>query len=172
MSDIKLGKLIEKTGEERDAIHIAIAPMVAAHELAPADHVGILEDGRAGGCDKPIGIVDPFLKDSVREGQSFWLCLYQGTVTGMKHHWVHPAFEENSVKSVKSISETWIRNYADEIRVPYARLMDAARVYITSEEYLCEGDLLEGVSTEPEFWVHYKNVTGKCGSGNFFSCSC
>lgn len=93
MSDVKLGEVIDGD-PSRDAIHVCVAPVVAAHELCPGDHVGILEDGRAGGCPNPIGIVDPFLRKGVQQGQKFWLCLYHGTVTSLRHEWKHPAFVE------------------------------------------------------------------------------
>src|ERR1700731_2150845 len=41
-----LGKLVEGD-QRRDAIHVAVAPVVAARRLCPGQHVGLLEDGRA-----------------------------------------------------------------------------------------------------------------------------
>jgi hypothetical protein len=79
--------------DRRDAIHIAIAPVTAAGELRPGQHVGPLPDGRFGVADKPIGIVDPFLPGPVRDGQPFWLCLYPYTITSLRHVWTHPSFK-------------------------------------------------------------------------------
>jgi hypothetical protein len=76
----------------RDAVHIAVAPVVAAARLLPGQHVGFLEDGRAGASEKPIGVVDPYLSEAVLPGQRFWLFLYPGTVTSLRHVWTHPAF--------------------------------------------------------------------------------
>lgn len=168
MSDVKLGTIIEGT-PGRDAIHVAVAPCVAAHYLCPGDHVGILEDGKAGGSPNPVGIVDPFLKEGVHPGQRFWVCLYQGTVTGMRHEWMHPAFGQEDTKSK---SRDWIIDYASQLGLGYKELMSAANHYIDTEEYLCKGGDLESEITSEEFWEHYKVVTGKTGKGNFFSCSC
>lgn len=78
----------------RDAVHIAVAPVVAAHRLAPGQHVGLLDDGLAAADNlaETIGVVDPYLKKSVEVGECFWLFLYPGTVTSLRHVWTHPAF--------------------------------------------------------------------------------
>ncbi len=183
MSDTTLGQIITEPAE-RDAIHVAIAPVEAAEHLEPGAHVGLLTTGQASSvAEKLIGIVDPFLKRSVRAGEKFWLCLYQKTVTGMRHHWSHPAFKDEDSNTIKipcgSPSEKWIREYAMGIGLDYNTLMDGAAEWIRSKEepgswgeYLVMGGLLEGVSTPDEFWVHYAAITGKKGEGNFFSCSC
>ena len=91
----RLGQLIEDGDRRRDAIHIAVAPVTAAGRLAPGQHVGLVEEGNlelVGPCDRPIGAVDPFLAAEVEPGQRFWLFLYPGTITGLRHVWTHPAF--------------------------------------------------------------------------------
>lgn len=77
----------------RDAVHIAVAPVIAGYRLSPGECVGPVYDGtQFGTCKKPIGIVDPFLTADVLPGQRFWLFLYPGTITGLRHVWSHPAF--------------------------------------------------------------------------------
>ena len=91
----RLGELIEDGDRRRDAIHIAVAPVTAAKRLAPGEHVGLVEQANlelVGACDCNIGIVDPFLTMDVEPGQRFWLFLYPGTITGLRHVWTHPAF--------------------------------------------------------------------------------
>ncbi len=92
---LQLGKLIDDGDRRRDAIHIAVAPVMAAQRLAPGQHVGLVEEAnleRVGPCDHTIGIVDPFLSKEVQPGQWFWLFLYPGSITGLRHIWTHPAF--------------------------------------------------------------------------------
>ena len=68
-----IGKLIDKT-ECRDAIHIAIAPMIAGDDLKPGEHVGLVTNDKASPyIEEKIGIADSFLTKSVTEGQRFWL---------------------------------------------------------------------------------------------------
>src|SRR4051794_35987576 len=91
----KLGQLIEDGDRRRDAIHIAVAPVTAAERLTPGQHVGLVKEGSlelVGPCEQSIGVVDPFLAAEVEPGQRFWLFLYPGTVTGMRHIWTHPTF--------------------------------------------------------------------------------
>ena len=91
----QLGRLIEDGDRRRDAIHIAVAPVTAAVRLTPGQHVGLVREGDAelaGPCDRNIGIVDPFLTGDVQPGRRFWLVLYPGTITGLRHVWAHPAF--------------------------------------------------------------------------------
>jgi hypothetical protein len=79
----------------RDAIHIPVAPVMAWQDLEPGDHVGIRSDGQAfyaGDNGKSVGIVDPLLRQSVKKGQRFWLWVYPGSITSLRHVWTHPAF--------------------------------------------------------------------------------
>ncbi len=91
----RLGQVIDNGDRRRDAIHIAVAPVTAAGRLAPGQHVGLLQDGNTdlvGPCGRNIGVVDPFLPEEVEPGQRFWLFLYPGTITALRHVWTHPAF--------------------------------------------------------------------------------
>jgi hypothetical protein len=68
----------------RDAVHVAICPMVAAELLSPGEHVS-MEAGKAtqSTLNPCIGIVDPFLKAPVKEGERFYVWLYPGSITGV-----------------------------------------------------------------------------------------
>jgi hypothetical protein len=91
----RLGELIADGDRRRDAIHIAVAPVTAAVRLAPGQHVGLIREGDlelVGPCDHAIGIVDPFLAEEIERGQRFWLFLYPGSITALRHVWTHPAF--------------------------------------------------------------------------------
>jgi hypothetical protein len=81
----------------RDCIHVAVAPVVAGMTLTPGQHVAIDPSDMTAWSSPPIkamtvGIVDPYLTGPVMKGQRFWLFLYPGTVTGLRHAWSHPAF--------------------------------------------------------------------------------
>lgn len=80
----------------RDAIHVPMTPIVAAERLLPGEHVGLDADGHACRSAEHIGYVDPELPrygiTEIQPGQLFWLWVYQGTVTSLRHAWGHKAF--------------------------------------------------------------------------------
>ena len=196
MIDIVLGQLANENSQ-RDAIHIAIAPVVAATNLKPGAHVGLDNNGEATGTtDFPIGIVDPFLSHKVLRGETFYLLLYQNTVTGMRHHWSHPSFEDNKIvessfEYTKEESEKWLRAFINDSECPtYDEVLAAAtggELSIMSPEYYDtayenDGEYLHFSGRDahgnipPEFWDHIENVTGikipKNKRASYWSCSC
>ena len=81
MKDVpKLGEVITDD-PGRDAVHVAVIPMLAARVMHPGEHL-------------KNGIVDPYLKAPVQPGEKYWLLLYPNTVTSLRHVWTHPAFAE------------------------------------------------------------------------------
>lgn len=87
-----LGKVIADENAERDAVHIAIAPVTATVRVFPGQR--IKEDGNPCTTGNGVGIVDPFLEAAVFPGERFYIFLYPGTVTSLRHHWTHPSFED------------------------------------------------------------------------------
>ena len=66
MSNIPLGQIIT-TEEQRDAIHIAIAPVKAARILKPGQHIGFCPNSKeevSNYSDNLIGNVYPILLDN------------------------------------------------------------------------------------------------------------
>lgn len=139
-----LGTIIDETAK-RDAIHLAVEPMIARDELSPGDHVyadgslyvqqptapcGMLmpNGSRTPRSDKPVGIVDPFLKQKVYPGERFWLVLYPRQITSLRHVWEHPAFPPSEGKLIWKLdrqeaeagdseiekSKKWIEDYVSK----------------------------------------------------------
>ena len=170
MSNLKLGQLITDK-QQRDAIHVAVAPVVAGMTLMPGEHIQFSDDGTVVVGSDPIGIVDPYLTTPVNKGETFWLFLYPQTVTSLRHDWTHPAF---STSEPTSKSERWIANFANDCGLSYQVLMEGAADYVKRGDHLCLGGLLEGRYVPDEFWDHYEAVTKTVvkDKSNFFSCSC
>jgi hypothetical protein len=183
-----LGTIITETGL-RDAVHVAIFSVEAGEYLHPGDHVGLLSDGVTA-CRKRepiIGIVDPFLPDSLEPGECFWLYLYPRTVTGLQHVWQHPAFDK---EEMESDSEKWLKDFIASSDCPgYNTVIRAAcserdkQVYDDDDVYgYNEGNYIHFNGADAhgeipdEFWTHLEIITGKKFGpdkrAKYFSCSC
>ncbi len=169
MSEVIIGKLIEGNAA-RDAIHIAVAPVVAGEELEPGTHVAFDETGTMVSYrTNRIGIVDPFLKHLVAKGEKFYLFLYPRTVKNLRHEWDHPAFKHEP--STASLSMGWLQHFAELHQMTYNDMMAAVEKYVDGgcKEAVIEDEFRDWETPE-EFWKHYEAVTGKTGSGELFGC--
>ena len=175
MSDVELGKIIIDK-PQKDAIHVAVAPVIAAVRLSPGEHVGLTEKNgdqvarpsEMGPNIEPIGIVDPFLDRDVFPGQRLWLMLYPNTVMSLRHEWVHPAFGGDSVR--------WLEDIADECNFDYADILHIGHEFIRNGHYTLPSDNAKDVlnSNNEEFWHHFEVVTGKRikNEDTTFNCAC
>lgn len=207
----KLGKIITENGPEvrRDAVHIAIIPMIADEELNAGDSVALTADRQRAfrrsrtlhkwdnqkqeSYDIPlagaVGIVDPFLLDSVKQGERFWLLIFPGQVTTLQHHWTHPAFILDFVKDApapaevvpdKAESERWLRAYAlrywqysepeDGYRKLLEQMANGTPTYEGTDMH-SRGDLNDA----EELRRHAEIVLGKkinYDEFEYFSCTC
>lgn len=190
----KIGHLI--TGPAfRDAIHIAVAPcIVGTSSLKPGESVCLIDGKAFNYFDEPkIGIVDPFLKEPVYEGESFWLFLFPDTITSLRHEWTHPAFEAETQPALdKAASRQWLEDFILHKDWPplgtvitlftngHASRRDDDDEYdndysahISDSEVSFSGEMGHG-SLPPEFWTHLEIVTGRKFPHHprHFRCSC
>jgi hypothetical protein len=186
-NEILLGQLVPHDELDiRDAIHIAVATVKAGEFLSPGQRVGLIGPGIAGTGVEAIGIVDPFLTESVLEGERFHMCLFPYTITSLRHQWTHPAFEAAEIKPPKPVereeteeyqeSKRWLEDYADNLGVSYDELMAHVEEFVEHGEYWNEGPRFEGDHAPDELFDHYGIVKGARVPGNarggLFSCSC
>lgn len=189
-----LGTILDES-QKRDAIHLAVEPTVATERLYPGQHI----DATGGTKGKLVGIVDPYLTKPVFPGERFWLVVYPRQIKSLRHVWTHPDFKdiadpapETTTRSAENLwkyahsvvgaptyikSQQWIKDYAEDLGLEYDDLLQGAAKRLRDDYYfLNRGELLEGIGTKEEFWVHYAIVTGeevpKDKRGNFFTCSC
>lgn len=175
----------------RDAIHLATIASVSDERLFAGQHVGLTKDGKVSAkVEKLIGIVDPFLANGVFPGQRFWLVLYPRTITGLRHVWTHPAFEDSPAKATPAppkrdvaASEDWLRNFIGASDCPsYDVVMNTIKedwddgVISGSMDgkYLYFGGREAHGEIPPEFWEHVEVVLGHPprAKPSYFSCSC
>lgn len=189
----KIGHLIDGPAF-RDAIHIAVAPCVAEMQLNPGQRVALLNGKAYSPVDFStcIGIVDPFLTEYVRAGDSFWLFLFPDTITSLRHEWTHPAFEPESTitADMKAAAREWLENFiVRQDWPPYdtvIRLFTKGRASRSNDDYdenysahisstyvSFYGEMGHG-ELPPEFWTHLEIVTGRKFPHHprSFSCSC
>lgn len=182
MSDTQVGEILTES-QERDAIHVAVASVIARDRLAPGEHIGFLSsDNQEEVCSLRhsservgIGIVDPFLKEPVEDGQRCWMFLYPRTITSLRHSWTHPAFAPAAPIADKLKSEAWMRDFLWSMSGPdYETVIAAAVSGSGFDDYLLiQGDDAHG-EIPPEFWDHVEVITGrKCPRrATYFTCSC
>lgn len=178
-----LGTIIG-AGEKRDAIHLAVEPVIAAMPLRAGDHVKLV-DGRAVHAmpSNGLGIVDPFLEGPVEPGDRFWLVVYPRQITSLRHVWEHPAFpasgETGHIAPTKAASEAWLRNFIATADCPDYESVIAKALHnddTWDADYLhFSGQDAHG-EIPPEFWDHVEVVTGERihegQRASHFSCSC
>jgi hypothetical protein len=175
-----LGTIIGE-GEKRDAIHLAVIPVVAESALMPGSDIDCI-DGKAHGrrVGEGLGIVDPFLTRVVERGERCWMVLKPRMVTSLRHVWSHPAFPDEPgavlpAEAPMSAAEANLRVFADQAGLALAALLDGAREYRDGDEYMIQGGRWEGFSIPDDFWSWFEEYTGEKAAqdrGNFFSCSC
>lgn len=178
-NDIVLGQIITGTAY-KDAVHVPIAPVVAAHTLCGGDKV-ILQ--KVDGCavlaqpnDKPVGVVDPFLNDYVEEGQTFWLFLMPGSISTMRHEWTHPGVDQQPTDSADAFAG--LKAFADDLGVKFQELLERADDFVASGDRWVKNRFEGGVSMPARFWEWYAEVRNvplpKLGPDswdrNFFDC--
>lgn len=169
-----IGTILEHD-RPRDAIHVAIIPVVAADEICPGERVK-LEDGKARACKlakDTIGVADPFLRRNVLPEQRFWLFLNPGSIVGLRHQWVHPALPAEGEDPRKPASEKWLRERAERACMSYEDVLAGA---IGGDGHGGD-DYARELPREPDFWLHIAVVTGMTFTDNhrentFFSCAC
>lgn len=182
--DITLGQIQDGT-QKRDAIHIAVAPVLAYERLRPGQDIGFVNDDHqlVGTDAKHIGIVDPFLKHAVQPGQHFWMFLYPNTITSLRHDWTHPDFADQVEEAPKqltpqdvALAKAWVTQFASSLGMSYDDLMYAADCWVDSGDYSYDNsESYKGQDKRfPIFWSHYTTITGVVAEypESFFACSC
>jgi len=181
-----LGTIIDDT-QKRDAIHLAVLPMKASATLHAGDHVDKNGNEVAPYSPDAVGIVDPFLRKKVREGDYYWLVIYPRVITSLRHVWAHPAFADEAPTVgyggasmlTAEASERWLRDWCASHDCPdWDTVRDAIDrgnpESFDPSEYLFFHDIDAHAEIPAEFWVHVENVLGRVVENrpSHFSCSC
>lgn len=194
-----MGDLLPDDAGGRDAVHVAVVSAFSStFNLMPGQDIGLAFEQPVGRdveasprASTKIGIVDPYLKAMVTPGQRFWLYLYPRSITGLNHHWTHPAFSDAKPGEIyarpadKIASEKWLKDFCESASCPgYEAVMrvikggsyddgdyNSGRM---EDEYIhFNGSDAHGEIPD-EFWVHVERVMGRAfqSKPKYFSCSC
>ncbi len=199
---VELGKLVEDMSIGRDAIHIAVIPVIAAEKLYPSQKISCndLLYAVSDNSDRYMGIVDPFLTSPLFKEDKFYMMLKQDSITGLKHVWSHPIIdsickdrlenEEDVMDDTSRISDSmiWMRNFAKKLNMTYSSLMLLADNMFEGENYKIDsnGNITDyggedardlWYSESIQFWIHYAIIRNlppikETDDLGGFSCAC
>ena len=164
---------------KRDTIHVAVIPAIIADDADAGDFVKIVDTDplKVASCPKSeaIGIIDPF-SAYVYKNDRVWILLLPGTVTSIRHHWVHTAFPEDD-HDKESMAERFVRETAIACGISVKDLLEHAGKAAKDKSYYFNMGDNEGYSNVDWklFWECYTQLTGielDEWRGAPFSCSC
>jgi hypothetical protein len=170
--------------EKRDAIHLAVEPVMAGEALTAGQHITVVDGvATAAAPSEALGIVDPFLPFGARKGQRFWFVMYPRAVHSLRHVWTHPAFPDVELgdpkpdPTPKEEAEAWLRAHAEALGFAYERLMGYAQQWLWTNDYIFDNtETYKGVFDAEGFWSRYELVKDEPVDENakqcFFTCSC
>lgn len=177
MSEVNIGKTPESTAK-RDAVHVALAPIVAGENLAVNDRVHV-RDGKAYRCtSQPTGIVDPFRDTPVVNGAMFWLFMYPNTIRSIRHDWQHPDVPDSAIaRDPEGESMRYMEGYANSINRSVGYVLERIR---ERDSIIADGvdqHSWEYDGPVSEFWRHAEILIGESIPASYrddfvFSCSC
>lgn len=192
MEPIKtIGTILDANETRRDAIHVAIMPVVCGDDrLSPGEPVKLIPNaiGHVGRSDfnNCVGVVDPFLHTPVFMGEKFWMFLIPGTITSLRHEWTHPLIDTipasvpaEPFSAEREASKRWIISFSDRWNLSCHELIYNAE--IGNGYVVAEGRDLHSAAELGEdhdlFWHHLEILVGKKFDldhrGKFtWSCSC
>jgi hypothetical protein len=136
---------------KRDAVHVAVVPATAGQRLFPGQRVflyaGKAQPENSQFNPRCIGIVDPYRLGPVYPDAKFWLCLLPGSVTGMRHQWSHPLFDEEETPPAigaaveataefkeKMTAKGWLEGFATSHGLSMQELEECVREGVANPE--------------------------------------
>lgn len=146
-----LGKTPSELGE-KDAIHVAIVSVRAAKLILPGQKCSLNENREAVACSsKGVGVADPFRKENILRGQTFWLLLNQDSVPNVQHVWEHPEVDFTPPTKAPS-KNSGIDSFAKIFGCDYNRLIEVCSELVEKESgrVLIENGDLKVVKEFPE----------------------
>lgn len=156
-----LGRDYLSSDAQKDAVHIAVAPVQPNEDMEPGTKVVFVKAGdtvnvrAAKTGESPVGVIDPFKLRKAIKGWECWMLLMPRSVVGLRHEWQHPAFGGTS----EAQSEAWLRGIAAKYETTYDKLVAEA---VSGEGSFFGTDIdYEDFHTDADFWHHIEVVSGR-----------
>jgi hypothetical protein len=134
-----------------------VAPAKAGERLCSGAWVK-LEKGVAvnSSVDDAIGVVDPFLENTLELGDWFYIFMKPGSVMNMRHEWDHPAFGN------KEEAIAWLTDFAKVVDMDYDQLIEAlTEVQSSGRRHILDYDTPDECYTQRNtMWYYFSIVTG------------
>lgn len=146
---------------KRDAVHVAVAPVVPNEDMQPGTKVVFLKSGdtvnvrKAEKDELPVGVIDPFKLNRAMKGWHCWMLLMPRSIVGLRHEWQHPAFNGTT----EDQSEAWLRALAAKYEYTYEKLVSEA---VSGDGSFFGTDIdYEDFFADADFWHHIETVSGE-----------
>lgn len=181
-----LGSKLNKEEADRDAVHIAVLPCVAAGRLSAGMPVKVNRVTGMAEYDivQAVGIVDPFLSEPIFPGDKFFVWLTPNTITGLQHRWTHPVIDDMLEEDVSPITASRhgaiakINECANACGVTFDFLIDAAKEYNENNEttHMGSNSQYSDYDDWKGFWRAFTTYTGETVKDDTywapFRCTC
>ena len=130
-----------------------------------------------------MGIVDPFLRNTVGIDERFWLVVYPREISSLRHVWEHHAFpasgeaDELLIGPDKHAAEKWLREFAFDSGIEFDTLIrDCVTQGNDGNDFVTIGGEDASGSIPDLLWDHLEIYSGRSfprgHRPSFFSCSC
>lgn len=182
----------ENLAVERDAIHVAVLPVRGTTAIKRGMWLSFAYEGDiemvmpANTWALAVGVADPFLStNTVAADERFLMFMKPNTITGLRHHWDHPALDAAMGVRMKNellgnpSSRSFMETLAADCHMSFDALMNALTEVATgAEEYISLGIDTPDTAYDSTMWDHYERLTGKIvpysikRAGAPFSCAC
>lgn len=172
-----LGRDYLSDDAKKDAVHVAVAPVIPNADMEPGTKVVFVKPGdtanvrRADKGELPVGVIDPFKLSRAMKGWHCWMLLMPRSIVGLRHEWSHPAFGGTT----DSESERWLREFASKYEYGYDDLVAEA---VSGEGSFFGTDIdYPDFYADSDFWHHIEVVSGEKLSKEHresasYSCAC
>lgn len=155
----------------RDALHVAIIPLVAGEDMSPGQKIklkspntdiAVKYDPLKDNIHRDyIGVVDPMLHENVVMGERFYGFMKSGVVKGMRHHWDSNQFPTAGLfikEEEEDVHYKYLKQHCESNSLNLEQFLETCQ---TDEDFMTTMRLEpDDYSMDDVFWYHLEQYTG------------